>query len=81
VLKLRGTEIFQAMTRVGVDIIGNNALVWEPRRPLYGLNEPAILPEDELAVLPAHLDGRAHTIFGGTSEIQHEIIAKQMLGL
>ena len=31
--------------------------------------------------LPAHLDGRAQTIFGGSSEVQHEIIAKQMLGL
>lgn len=81
VLKLRTTEIFQAITRLGVDIIGNNALVWEPRRPLYGLNEQAVLPDDELAVLPAYLDGRAHTIFGGTSEIQHEIIAKQMLRL
>lgn len=81
VLKLRGTEVFQAITRLGVDVIGYNALVWEPRRPLYGLNEPGVLPEEELAVLPSHLDGRAHTIFGGTSEIQHEIIAKQMLGL
>jgi acyl-CoA dehydrogenase len=81
VLKLRGTEVFQAITRLGVDVIGYNALVWEPRRPLYGLNEPAVLPEEELAILPSHLDGRAHTIFGGTSEIQHEIIAKQMLGL
>ena len=81
VLKLRGTEVFQAITRLGVDVIGYNALVWEPRRPLYGLNEPSVLPEEELAILPSHLDGRAHTIFGGTSEIQHEIIAKQMLGL
>lgn len=81
VLKLRGTEVFQAITRLGVDVIGHNALVWEPRRPLYGLNEPSVLPEEELPILPTHLDGRAHTIFGGTSEIQHEIIAKQMLGL
>lgn len=73
--------MFQAMTRLGVDAIGYNALVWEPRRPLYGLNEPTVLDEDQLAILPAHLNGRAHTIFGGTSEIQHEIIAKQMLGL
>jgi acyl-CoA dehydrogenase len=80
-LKLRGTEVFQAITRLGVDAIGYNALVWEPRRPLFGLNEPPVLPDEELAILPTHLNGRAHTIFGGTSEIQHEIIAKQMLGL
>ena len=53
VLKLRGTEVFQAITRLGVDVIGYNALVWEPRRPLYGLNEAAVLPEEELAILPS----------------------------
>jgi acyl-CoA dehydrogenase len=81
VLKLRGTEIYQDITRLGVDILGPHALVWEPRRPLYDFNDPSVLPDDELALLPAHLDGRAQTIFGGSSEIQHEIIAKQMLGL
>ena len=45
------------------------------------VNDPSVLPDSELALLPAHLDGRAQTIFGGSSEIQHEIIAKQMLGL
>jgi acyl-CoA dehydrogenase len=81
VLKLRGTEIYQDITRLGVDILGPHALVWEPRRPLYDFNDPSVLPDEELALLPAHLDGRAQTIFGGSSEIQHEIIAKQMLGL
>jgi acyl-CoA dehydrogenase len=80
VLKLRGSEIHQAITRLGVDIIGHDALVWESRRPLYSFNEPSLLPDDELAILPGHLDGRAHTIFAGTSEIQHEIIAKRILG-
>jgi acyl-CoA dehydrogenase len=80
VLKLRGSEIHQAITRLGIDVIGQDALVWEARRPLYSFNEPSVLPEDELAILPAHLDGRAHTIFAGTSEIQHEIIAKRILG-
>ena len=35
----------------------------------------------ELTVARAFTDSRVQTIFGGTSEIQHEIIAKQMLGL
>jgi acyl-CoA dehydrogenase len=81
ILKLRGSEIYQAITELGVEIIGYKALIWEPRRPLYDLQEPAILPDEELAVLPIYLDGRAHTIFGGAAEIQHEIISKRMLGL
>jgi len=80
-LKLRTSEIRQAVTRLGVEVIGQHALVCEPRRPLYRLNEPAILPEPELPLLPEFLNGRAYTIFGGTSEVQRDIIAKLMLGL
>ncbi len=34
-----------------------------------------------MTVTAEHLNGRAQTIFGGTSEVQREIIAKVMLGL
>ena len=80
-LKLRASEIHQAITRLGVEAIGQNALVEEPMRPLYTLNHETLLPEQFLTVVPRHLNGRAHTIFGGSSEIQREIIAKQVLGV
>ena len=32
-------------------------------------------------MVPEYLNGRAYTIFGGSSEIQREIVAKLMLGL
>ena len=80
-LKLRASEIQQAVTRLGVDVIGYDALYWEPLRPLYALNEPAAIPENELTVVPEYLNRRAYTIFGGTSEVQRDIIAKNMLGL
>ncbi len=80
-IKLRMSEIHQAVTRVGVDALGLDALVVEPRRPFYALNEPTLLTEDELVVTPEYLNGRAFTIFGGTSEVQRDIIAKAMLGL
>jgi acyl-CoA dehydrogenase len=80
-LKLRTSEIQQAMTRLGVDLIGYDALYWEPTRPLHGLNEPPAIPEDELTIVPEYLNRRAYTIFGGTSEVQRDIIAKSMLGL
>lgn len=81
VLKLRATDVHQAITRLAVDVIGNDALAWEPRRPLYGLNEPAVLSEDSLPIVPAHLNGRASGIAGGTSEVQYDVIAKRILGL
>jgi acyl-CoA dehydrogenase len=79
-LKLRVSEIKQAVTRLGLEAIGRDSLVWEGRRPLYSLNEPSALPEDRLAVLPAYLDGRAFTIFGGTSEVQRDLIARTVIG-
>lgn len=81
ILKLRGSEIFQALSRLAVELLGERGIIWERRRPLYGLNEPSILPDEEVALVPAHLDGRARTIFGGSSEIQREIIAKQIVGV
>ncbi len=81
VLKLRGTQIYQSITRLGIDLIGYNALIWEPRRPLYEIGGDAALPDQELAILSMHLDGRAHTIFGGAAETQHAIIANRLLDL
>lgn len=79
-LKLRGTTIGQAISRLGVDIIGPDSLVWESRRPLHAIDDDPVLPEDEIALAPAYLNGRASSIMGGTSEIQLEIIAKQVIG-
>jgi acyl-CoA dehydrogenase len=81
VLKLRNSEIRQAVTRLGADVIGYDALAVEPARPFYRLNHEPATPEDMLTVMPEYLNGRAYTIFGGSSEIQREIIAKLMLGL
>lgn len=80
-LKLRVSEIRQAVTRLGVEVIGLDALAVEPMRPLYAINQAPAIPEAALPIVPEHLNGRAYTIFGGTSEIQRDIIAKLMLGL
>ena len=80
-LKLRVSEIRQAVTRLGVEVIGNDGLYVEPMRPLYRLNEAPGIPEEILPVVPEYLNGRAYTIFGGSSEIQREIVAKMVLGL
>jgi acyl-CoA dehydrogenase len=80
-LKLRVSEIHQAVTRLGVDVIGQDGLVVEPMRPLYTLNHSPVVAEEVLPVVPKHLNGRAYTIFGGASEIQRDIIGKLVLGI
>jgi acyl-CoA dehydrogenase len=80
-LKLRVSEIHQAVTKLGVDVIGYDGLVVETTRPLYALNHPPAIEETMLPVVPRHLNGRAYTIFGGSSEIQRDIIGKLVLGI
>jgi alkylation response protein AidB-like acyl-CoA dehydrogenase len=78
-LKLRWSEIHQSITRLGVRLLGPDALVWETIRPLHEADE-APLDEEARPIVAGYLNARAYTIFGGTSEIQREIIARETLG-
>jgi acyl-CoA dehydrogenase len=80
-LKLRWSEIRQAVTELAVDAAGQDGLRWVDERPLY---ETLQLPPDEeetLALMPRYLNGRAFTIMGGTTEIQTNILAKTLVDL
>jgi alkylation response protein AidB-like acyl-CoA dehydrogenase len=79
-LKLRWSEIHQDITRLNLRLLGPDALMWEHQRPLHLHHDETVL-EDSLRPLTAgYLNARAFTIFGGTSEIQREIIARELLG-
>jgi acyl-CoA dehydrogenase len=80
-LKLRWSEIRQAIAELAVDAIGDEALRWRPERPLYASLQ---LPPDEeaiAAILPRYFNSRGFSIMGGTSEIQTNILAKTLVGL
>ncbi|MCC7259354.1 MAG: acyl-CoA dehydrogenase family protein [Gammaproteobacteria bacterium] len=79
-MKLRWSEIEQAMTHLGVRLLGPDALVWEHTRPLFAADARPVLDDLARPVTPKHLNARAFTIFGGTSEIQRDIIARELLG-
>jgi len=70
ILKIRGTEIQQALTELLIEAAGPAALEFGPD----GDRETGRL-------MPLYLNHRKATIFGGTSEIQKNIIAKAVLGL
>jgi alkylation response protein AidB-like acyl-CoA dehydrogenase len=69
-LKIHQTELYQRITQAAIDFGGEYAAL---RRS----------PEGETAVTPAALwiQARVTTIYGGTSEIQRNIIAKNVLRL
>ena len=74
ILKLVGTEIQQESTELCMDAMGHDALGW-----LDSPNEA--LPAIEHGVASSFNYLRAATIYGGSNEIQRNIIAKQILRL
>ena len=72
ILKLRASEIQQAVTEIGIRVLGRDAIRWESHRPLYEL--PGVRAEQGL--VSRYLNSRAHTIFGGAREIQKTLIAR-----
>ncbi len=79
-LKLRWSEIHQSITKLGVRMLGADALAWEELRPMHLHDDRAVLDDVARPVVPGYLNARAYTIFGGTSEIQREIIARDVVG-
>jgi acyl-CoA dehydrogenase len=77
-LKLRASEIRQALHEARLEALGPAALRLEERRPLDDLQ---LEPEETAAALAVaqYLNGRAFTIFGGTSEVQLGLLARQAL--
>jgi alkylation response protein AidB-like acyl-CoA dehydrogenase len=73
ILKIRGSEITQKCTELLMDLMGHDALAWFP--------DPGILPESAESVAPLYCYLRATTIYGGSNEIQKNVIAKLILGL
>ena len=80
-LKLRGTELQQAILQTGLDVLGRHGMVYQSEALHAGWNGQTIGPEDSADVMYEHLFRRAATIYGGSSEVQKNIIAKGALGL
>jgi alkylation response protein AidB-like acyl-CoA dehydrogenase len=79
--KLIASELQKDITEMGVVAAGMGGVEFEPTRPLPDLNTTGFRGIDlELVAMPRYLNTRAASIFGGSSEIQREIIAKQLFG-
>jgi alkylation response protein AidB-like acyl-CoA dehydrogenase len=80
VVKLRGTEVIQKIGEMAVEALGYYADPFTELRPVNA-NVPPIGPEGADAVAPRYFNGRKVTIYGGSSEVQRNIMAKVVLGL
>ncbi len=78
ILKLKGSQIQQATTELLMEVVGPYALPYVPEEE--GRNEPEIGPHDAAVAAPSYFNNRKVSIYGGSNEIQHNIIAKAILG-
>jgi alkylation response protein AidB-like acyl-CoA dehydrogenase len=72
ILKLVGTKLVQEMTELAMEIMGESSLTW--------YNEGVCTPVEE-SIGPYFCYERAATIYGGSNEIQRNVIAKMILQL
>ena len=80
-LKIQGTETAQQVQQLAVELSGDYAAVSQFAARQPGSNEAAIGPDIALTAVPRYFNGRAASIYGGSNEIQRNIIAKMVLGL
>jgi pimeloyl-CoA dehydrogenase large subunit len=78
ILKIKGSEIQQATTELLMDVVGPFAMPYVPEEE--GRNEPIDGPDWATSAAPAYFNMRKVSIYGGSNEIQKNIIAKAILG-
>jgi len=79
ILKIKGAEIQQAISELLLELVGPYALPYEAE--ISGTNEPPIGPDWAAPIAPTYFNWRKISIYGGSNEIQKNIIAKAILGL
>jgi len=79
ILKLKGSVIQQQLTDLVMEVVGPFAMPYQ--RDFDGNNEPVIGPDYATEAAPMYFNYRKVSIYGGSNEIQRNIIAKAILGL
>ena len=80
ILKIKGSEIQQATTHLLMEVMGPYAMPYQPETDEFS-NEPPIGPGYGEHAAPSYFNNRKVSIYGGSNEIQKNIIAKAVLGL
>ena len=82
IAKLYWSEYHKQITELAVDILGAAAMTPTGRRPSNSIqcDDPGA-PDDSAGWVGTFYAARGGTIYAGTSEVQRNIIAEQLLGL
>jgi pimeloyl-CoA dehydrogenase large subunit len=81
VLKIRGTELQQAISELYVMAAGPYGLVAPQDPEAEGRNEPDVAEDWQMLAQATYFNWRKQSIYGGSNEIQKNIMAKAFLGL
>jgi alkylation response protein AidB-like acyl-CoA dehydrogenase len=71
IMKNAGTQLIQERQEMALEIMGHQGLGWEGEA----------FTKEELEAVRGWLFGKAFTIFGGSQEVQSNIVSKRILGL
>jgi alkylation response protein AidB-like acyl-CoA dehydrogenase len=80
IVKMRGTEVGQKITELAVEAVGWYGVPFTELRN-YDSNIVPVGGEYVDDVAPRYFNNRKTTIYGGSSEVQRNVLAKAMLGL
>ena len=81
ILKIRGSEIQQRLTQLTMEAVGSYALPDFHGTADVGDNLAPVGPDHAFGAANRYFNMRKTTIYGGTNEIQRNIIAKMVLGI
>jgi hypothetical protein len=80
-LKVKGTDVQQGITELVSEAVGYYALPYVKKAMTEGWNEPPIGPAYAATAAPMYHNMRKASIYGGSTEVQKNIMAKMVLGL
>lgn len=81
ILKIRGTEIQQTLTELMIEALGPYALPFDLNAMEGDFDGDPVGPDYAGSVAAHYFNYRKVTIYGGSNEIQRNIIAQMVLGL
>lgn len=81
ILKIKGTEIQQRLTELTLEAVGNYGAPFTAGMEPDGSNAYGVGPDHSNFAAETYFNMRKTSIYGGSNEIQRNIISKMILGL